>query len=136
MPVHGLDSGVAAVYLGVRPGHTPTSHAIKTALKLLKDGEKLLMFPEGTRIRNGVDKHGEAGPRPGPRMLATRTGVPLVPDVHSRRKRAGSAATTVVIGEALLSRCMQGRKPTAEELDAITDAGDGAASRALKEADR
>ena len=34
-------------------------HAIKSAMRILKEGQKLLLFPEGTRIRNGVDKYGK-----------------------------------------------------------------------------
>lgn len=49
--------------------------ALALALKILSDGEGLIVFPEGTRIRRpGV---GEA--KPGIGMLAVRSGVPVIP---------------------------------------------------------
>ena len=45
--------------------------AIKTAMKYLKNGEKVLLFPEGTRVKDGVDKHGhESEAKSGAAMLA------------------------------------------------------------------
>ena len=49
--------------------------AIKTSLKLLKDDELLLIYPEGTR--NGMEKG-----RPlknGPMTIAIKAGVPIIP---------------------------------------------------------
>jgi 1-acyl-sn-glycerol-3-phosphate acyltransferase len=49
--------------------------ALSLALKILEQGEGLIVFPEGTRIRRpGV---GEA--KPGIGMLAVRSGVPVIP---------------------------------------------------------
>jgi 1-acyl-sn-glycerol-3-phosphate acyltransferase len=49
--------------------------ALTLALKILEQGEGLIVFPEGTRVRRpGV---GEA--KPGIGMLAMRSGVPVVP---------------------------------------------------------
>ena len=59
---------------GVKRGQADIG-AIKTAMKYLKDGELLLMFPEGTRHQDG--DFGDA--KTGAAMLATRTGVPIVP---------------------------------------------------------
>ena len=49
--------------------------AIKTSLKLLKNKELLLIFPEGTR--NGMAKG--APVRNGPMTIAIKAGVPIVP---------------------------------------------------------
>lgn len=51
--------------------------AVRQAIRMLKDGHALLVFPEGTRSSDG-----ELGPmRPGPAMIASRSGVPIVPAV-------------------------------------------------------
>ena len=107
-------------------------HAIKSALKLLKDGRKLLIFPEGTRVRNGVDKHGRPPvAHTGAALLASRTGVPLVP-MYIPETKNWFRPTTVVIGKPFMP-VFEGRKPTAEELDAITGQVMGGVA-ALKEA--
>lgn len=51
--------------------------AIKTALSLLKSGEVLGIFPEGTRVRRGENVDAKAGVS----MLALRARVPVVPGV-------------------------------------------------------
>jgi 1-acyl-sn-glycerol-3-phosphate acyltransferase len=49
--------------------------ALKTMLRLLRDGEALLMFPEGTRTHDGT-----MGPlKSGAAAIAIRVGVPLLP---------------------------------------------------------
>ena len=49
--------------------------SIKYSLKLLKDGEILVIFPEGTR--KGLEKNGKA--QNGVAYMAIRTGVPVIP---------------------------------------------------------
>ncbi|MEX2237541.1 MAG: lysophospholipid acyltransferase family protein [Dehalococcoidia bacterium] len=49
--------------------------AVRRATQLLKDGEVLGMFPEGTRSKEGKLQHG----RPGTAFIALRAGVPIVP---------------------------------------------------------
>jgi 1-acyl-sn-glycerol-3-phosphate acyltransferase len=49
--------------------------AFKKALRFLKNGEPLGMFPEGTRQANGI----LGQPQAGVGMLASRLGVPIVP---------------------------------------------------------
>jgi len=51
--------------------------AIKRVLQVLKEGNALIVFPEGTRSPNGALQTA----RPGVGLLACRTGVPVVP-VH------------------------------------------------------
>lgn len=99
--VFGVDRGAADM------------KAVKTALKVLKDGDKLLMFPEGTRVHEG--EHVEA--KTGAALFAARTGVPLLP-VYIQPKKRLFRFNTVVIGEPYMPS-FAGRKPTAEELQAI-----------------
>lgn len=49
--------------------------AIKEALRRLKNGDGLLLFPEGTRIQSGTMAQGLAGAA----FLARKSGVPVVP---------------------------------------------------------
>ena len=49
--------------------------AVKTALRLLKNGEVLGMFPEGTRNKSGTFM----GAEPGLSMIATKAKVPVIP---------------------------------------------------------
>ncbi len=49
--------------------------AIKTSLKLLKNGEMLCMFPEGTR--RGLEKG--VKPKSGAILIAIKAGVPIIP---------------------------------------------------------
>lgn len=84
--------------------------AIKTALKCLQDGQKLLIFPEGTR----VGQAGEADAKGGAVMLSTRTGAPMVPVYCGGRKKL-FRRTTIVVGQPFVVE-LAGRRPTAEEL--------------------
>ena len=99
--VFGVDRGAADM------------KAVKTALKILKDGDRLLMFPEGTRVHEG--EHVEA--KTGAALFAARTGVPLLP-VYIRPSKHPFRFNTVVIGEPYMPT-FAGRKPTAEELQEI-----------------
>ena len=73
VPVIGWLLGKAGIF-GVDRGHADM-HAAKTALRCLKEGHKLLIFPEGTRVEEGENVDAKAGAA----MFATRTGVPIVP---------------------------------------------------------
>ena len=78
---------------GVKRGQADIG-AIKTAMKYLKNGELLLMFPEGTRHQDG--DFGDA--KTGAAMLATRTGVPIVP-IYIPAEKRWFRWNQVVIGE-------------------------------------
>jgi 1-acyl-sn-glycerol-3-phosphate acyltransferase len=72
--------------------------AFRMAQRILTSGECLIVFPEGTRQRDG--NFGKA--RPGVGMLALKAGVPVVPIyVHNSRKLGSLAPLTVVFGEPL-----------------------------------
>lgn len=99
---------------GVKRGQADIG-AIKTAMKYLKGGELLLMFPEGTRHRDG--DFGDA--KTGAAMLAVRTGVPIIP-IYLPAKKRWFHANPVVFGEPYYPQ-IAGRKATPEEYRAIAD---------------
>ena len=53
--------------------------AIETAVRLVREGHSVVMFPEGTRRTKGLLKTREARPRTGAARIALEAGVPLVP---------------------------------------------------------
>ena len=89
--------------------------AVKTALKVIKDGENLMIFPEGTR----VEYEGEVRAKGGVAMIATRTGAKIIPVFISREKKLFHK-TRIVFGEQY-EPTYAGRKPTAEENQVIAD---------------
>lgn len=88
--------------------------AVKACLLCLKEGRKLLVFPEGTRVAEGETVTGKGGAA----FFASRTGTPIVP-VYVPGKKRWFRSTTVVIG-APFYPVFSGRKATSEELDGIT----------------
>jgi len=87
--------------------------AIKRAMKCLKDGDKLLMFPEGTRSKDGKLEEAKTGAA----MLAVRSGVPLVP-MYIPAEKKWFRRTPVVFGEPFYPRT-ETRKGSSEEYKAI-----------------
>ena len=83
--------------------------AMKTALKVLHEGNRLLVFPEGTR----VEGQGEVEAKGGVTVMATRTGVPMVP-VYCGGKHKFLRKNTVAFGEPYIP-VIAGRRPTPEE---------------------
>lgn len=88
--------------------------AVKQAIKYLRSGEKILLFPEGTRVHEGEEAEGKNGAA----LLAVRCGVPLVP-VYIPPQKKRFRRTTIVIGQPY-TPTVAGRKGTPEEYDAIT----------------
>jgi len=68
--------------------------AVKTAMKYLKNGEKVAMFPEGTRIMDEDNVEAKSGAV----IMAVRSNVPIVPIYISRKKR-WFKRVSIVIGE-------------------------------------
>ncbi len=87
--------------------------AMKTAMKVLSGGNRLLVFPEGTR----VEEQGEVEAKGGVTMMATRTGVPMVP-VYCGGKHKFFRKTTIVFGKPYVP-VIAGRRPTPDENRAI-----------------
>ena len=99
--------------IGIERGKADIN-AIKHCLRALKNGENLLMFPEGTRVQEGEegDAHGGAA------MLATRSGVPILP-VYIPRKKKWFRKTSVVYGELYYPQ-FEGRRATSEDYKRIS----------------
>jgi 1-acyl-sn-glycerol-3-phosphate acyltransferase len=57
----------------------PDRDALRTAVSLVRSGEIVVMFPEGTRRRKGIAKRFEPEPHVGAARIALRAGVPLIP---------------------------------------------------------
>ena len=76
-------------------------NAIRLGTKALKTGKKLILFPEGTRRRDG--KLGPA--KAGAGMFAMRANVPIVP-VYITPGKKFLRRTTVRFGEAFYPECI------------------------------
>ncbi len=79
------------------------SSAIKQAIRYLRSGEKVMMFPEGTRVRPEEKAAGKTGAA----MLAVRTGVPILPVYIASRKRLFSP-NPVIIGKPYMPTLPEG----------------------------
>ena len=100
--------------IGVNRGKSDMA-AVKECLRVLRNGEKLLMFPEGTRVKEGKVSEAQTGAA----MLATRTNSPLVP-VYIQPKKRRFRKTTVVFGQPYYPK-FEGRKPSADDYQRIAD---------------
>ena len=83
--------------------------AIKSALRILKDGKKMGMFPEGTRV--STEEKSEA--KTGAVRLAARMGVPIVP-VYLPRKKRVFRLNRIVIGAPYMVEL--DKKPAPEDV--------------------
>lgn len=101
---------------GVERGKSDVA-AIKQAMTYLRTGEKVLIYPEGTRVRASRGEHSE--PKTGAAMIAVRCGVPILP-VYIPEKKNWFRRTPVVIGEPYMPK-VETRKGTQEEYEAITE---------------
>ena len=89
--------------------------SIKYSLKLLKDGEILVIFPEGTR--KGLEKNGKA--QNGVAYMAIRTGVPVIP-VGLQGEMKPFRKVKLNIGEPLDFSQYKSNKPEKEILDKVS----------------
>ncbi len=90
-------------------------------MQAIKDGDNLLIFPEGTVVRNGVGyidglpAHAKAGVA----MIGVRTGAVLVPVFVDGEKRLFHR-TRIIFGEPFQPH-YTGRRGTSEEMQQIAD---------------
>jgi len=101
VPVFGYLLKIAGIF-GVDRGNADVN-AVKTAMKTLKSGEKVVIFPEGTRTGENEDSSAKTGAI----MMAAKTGVPIVPVYIPRQKRLFHRVN-VVIGEPYLIEKIKG----------------------------
>lgn len=93
--------------------------AIKQSLKLLNNGKKLIIFPEGTRNKNDdISKMGEL--KTGTAMIAIKSKTPIVPIWISKRPKA-FRKTVIKIGKPFELNDFYGVKLTEEALQSATD---------------
>ena len=90
-------------------------HAIKTAIQTLKNGENLMLFPEGQRVKC----EGEVGAKGGAAMIAIRTGATLVP-VYVEQEKKLFRRHRIIFGEPY-KPAFTGRRGTSEDVQAIAD---------------
>lgn len=83
--------------------------AIKTAIRCLRDGWKLMIFPEGTRVKEGEESEAKGGAA----MIAIRAGARMQPVYIGTKKRI-FRKTKIVFGP-VYAPVYSGRKGTAEE---------------------
>ncbi|MCD7880343.1 MAG: 1-acyl-sn-glycerol-3-phosphate acyltransferase [Clostridiales bacterium] len=98
---------------GVRRGNNDMS-SIKNGLRSLKEGSKLIIFPEGTRVHEGEHVQAQTGAI----MFALKTGVPLVPVYLTRAKKFHRM--DMVFGEPYHPQ-IAGKKATPEEMRQLAD---------------
>ena len=99
--------------IGVRRGENDMS-PIKSGLRCLKEGDKLIIFPEGTRVKEGEKVEAQTGAI----MFALKTGTPLVPVYLTRAKKFHKM--TIVFGEPYYPQ-IAGKRATPEENRKLAD---------------
>lgn len=95
--------------------------AVKTAMQVIRDGDNLLIFPEGTTIRNGLGYMDGLPPRArsGAVLIGIRSGATLIPVFVDGEKKPFHR-TRLIFGDPYIPR-YTGRRGTAEELQAAAD---------------
>ena len=88
--------------------------ALKNCMRLLSNGQKLIIFPEGTRVRN--DKQG--GAKGGAGMLAVRAGCPVLP-IYIPVEKKIFRRTTVIVGQPFVVKKTESR-PSKEDYEAAS----------------
>lgn len=88
--------------------------AVKTAMQTLRDDNKLLIFPEGTRIRKGK----KSEPHSGAILIAARMKSPVMP-IYLSTKKGLFRRVKLIFGEPYYPE-FAGAKPTSEELELRT----------------
>jgi 1-acyl-sn-glycerol-3-phosphate acyltransferase len=86
--------------------------AMRTAAELARDGEIVVMFPEGTRQRKGLRKKHQARPHTGAARIALSAGVPLVPAAIGGTERLSRLGPlSVTFGEPIDVSDLEGMEP-------------------------
>ena len=110
VPVMGYFARRLGVIGAARDGSD--ARTLMDSMKVLKNGEKLVIFPEGTRNKKSDETFLPF--RGGAALMAIKTQTPVIPMVLCRRPRL-FRKTPVVIGEPFELSSYYGRKLSAEE---------------------
>lgn len=104
--------------LGAFPVHRGKGDmgAIRSALSLLKDGQVMLIFPEGKRMKDESSKEA----KPGAVMIASRAKVPVVPAYISGKYR-WFEKITITFGEPVYYDKYYEEKPVMQELQTLSN---------------
>ena len=95
--------------------------AIRTAAELVRAGEIVVMFPQGTRQRKGLRKKHQPRPHSGAARIALSAGAPLVPAAISGTDRLSRLGPLrVAYGPPLDLSDLDGLDPKAASLTATT----------------
>ncbi|MBR3570035.1 MAG: 1-acyl-sn-glycerol-3-phosphate acyltransferase [Oscillibacter sp.] len=96
-------------------------NAVKTAIQILRDGDNLMIFPEGTTIRNGVGYMDGLPPKAksGAVMIGSRTDATLIPVFVDGPKKP-FRRTRLIFGKPYPFK-PAGRRATAEETQLAAD---------------
>jgi 1-acyl-sn-glycerol-3-phosphate acyltransferase len=89
--------------------------AVRECLKVLKDGEILGIFPEGTRVKEGETKEPEAGIA----LFAVKQKVPVVP-IYIEGKYRFRNTVKLTIGKPFELKEYYGKKHSEEEYQEIS----------------
>jgi len=97
---------------------TADINSIRESLTILKDGGKLMIFPEGTRVHEGENVDAKAGAA----FLSSRAGVPMVPMYIHNSHRLFSIVH-ITVGKPIL---LEGKRPdlqlgSGQVMDAIDE---------------
>jgi 1-acyl-sn-glycerol-3-phosphate acyltransferase len=97
----------------IKRGKTDIS-SIKTCINILKQGNVLGIFPEGTRKKAGINSK----PKTGAALLSLSTGIPIIPIGISSTYKLFKPVK-IVIGKPKYNDIIE--KPDKETLDKITN---------------
>lgn len=100
--------------IGIKRGKADVT-AIKESMRVLRNGEKLLLFPEGTRVKAGKTSSAHTGAA----MFSTRTDTMLLPIYIAPKKRL-FRKTRVVFGQPY-KPTYEGKKAGPEDYQRIAD---------------
>lgn len=95
--------------------------SVRTAIEAIKSGENLLIFPEGTVVRNGIGAMDglPAHAKGGVAMIGVRTGATIIPVFVDGEKKLFHR-TRIIFGKPY-QPAYSGRRGTTEEMQKIAD---------------
>lgn len=96
----------------------PDLKMLMSTLKLLKDGKRLVIFPEGTRNKSGTNELQEL--KDGTAFFAVKAKCPIVPMMISRKAKI-FRKTHIIVGKPFDFSEYYGKKLTAEDEKAMND---------------